>query len=387
MSTLKVDNIRHNSATSDAITMASDGTCTAKMTSVGGGQLSHRNLIMNGKALVFQRFLPGSMVTVNNGNNNYCMDRWYGRGESSKGVFTFHQHDIESQGQGAHAALRVNVTTTSTPSTNDVYKVAQRIEGRNMDGLGFGTSAAKTITLSFLTKSSETGTHGGSIMNGAQDRSYPFTYTISSPDTWEQKSITIPGDTSGTWNYSGTGLEVNFDMGTAESNYRRPAGSWYNGRAEGADGAVQLITQSGANWYATKIQLEVGDTATSYENIPYSEELSRCQRYYYIMRGDNNKTYMIGMSDNDNQNIYGFFHFPVLMRTAPSSLDQSGNASHYKVRRDTTQTCTSAPSFVDAMPFYARVNFPRSGHGWGTGQMLWCQGGSNESYLGFSAEL
>ena len=215
---------------------------------------SHRNLIMNGKAMVFQRVLSGSQVTVNNGNQNYCMDRWYGRGEGSKGVFTFHQHDITSQAQGTHAAARVNITTTSTPSTNDVYKIAQRIEGRHIDHLAFGTSAAKTLELSFITKSSVTGTHGGSIMNGAQNRAYPFTYTISSADTWEQKSITIPGDTSGTWSSGNdTGLEVNFDMGTAENSYRRPAGSWYNGRAEGADGAVQLITQSGANWYATKI--------------------------------------------------------------------------------------------------------------------------------------
>ena len=191
---------------------------------------SHRNLIMNGKAMVFQRYLGGSQVTVNNGSNNYCMDRWFGRGEGSKGVFTFHQHDIQSQGQGAHAALRVNVTTTSTPSTDDVYKVAQRIEGRNIDGLGFGTSGAKTITLSFLTKSSVTGTHGGSIMNGAQNRAYPFTYTINSAGTWEQKSITIPGDTSGTWSCGNdTGLDVNFDMVTAENSYRRPAGSWFNG--------------------------------------------------------------------------------------------------------------------------------------------------------------
>ena len=324
MSRLKVDAIRHNSATSDAITMASDGTCTAKLTSVSGGPLSHRNLIMNGKAIVFQRYLGGSQVTVNNGSNNYCMDRWYGRGEGSKGVFTFHQHDIQSQGQAAHASLRVNVTTTSTPSTDDVYKVAQRIEGRNIDGLGFGTSAAKTITLSFLTKSSVTGTHGGSIMNGAQNRSYPFTYTINSAGNWEQKSITIPGDTSGTWSSGNdVGLEVNFDMGTAESNYRRPAGSWYNGRAEGADGAVQLITQSSANWYVTKVQLEIGDTATSFEHFTYPEELARCQRYYYQhVRGDNKVMgASVGYQAND---IFLMIYPKVTMRAAPSLVQETG---------------------------------------------------------------
>ena len=279
---------------------------------------SHKNYIMNGKAMVFQRYLPGSMVTINNGNNTYCMDRWYGRGEGSKGVFTFHQHDIQSQGQAAHAALRVNVTTTSTPATNDVYKVAQRIEGRNIDGLGFGTSAAKTITLSFLTKSSVTGTHGGSIMNGAQNRAYPFTYTINSADTWEQKSITIPGDTSGTWSSGAdVGLEVNFDMGTAESNYRRPAGSWYAGRAEGADGTVQLITQSGGNWYATKIQLEEGDVATPFEHIPYPDELLRCKRYSFILGGGGTETYttlLMGVQSHSNL-CKAHVQFPVDMRS------------------------------------------------------------------------
>ena len=282
---------------------------------------------MNGKAMVFQRYLPGSMVTVNAGSNFYCMDRWYGRGEGSKGVFTFHQHDIQSQGQAAHAALRVNVTTTSTPSTDDVYKVAQRIEGRNIDGLGFGTSAAKTITLSFLTKSSVTGTHGGSIMNGAQNRSYPFTYTINSAGNWEQKSITIPGDTSGTWSSGNdVGLEVNFDMGTAESNYRRPAGSWYNGRAEGADGTVQLITQSGGNWYATKIQLEEGNVATPFEHIPYPDELLRCKRYSFILGGGDTEQYTTLLMAVQSHSTLCKAHvqFPVDMRSKDVTFSISG---------------------------------------------------------------
>ena len=285
---------------------------------------SHRNLIINGRFDVFQRYLGGSQVVINSGSNTYCMDRWYGRGESSKGVFTFYQQDIQSQGQGAHAAARVDVTTTSTPATNDVYKIAQRIEGVNVRHLHFGTSAAKTITLSFLTKSSVTGTHGGALTNSGQSRSYPFTYTISSADTWEQKSITIPGDTSGTWvTNTGIGLELIFDMGTAESNYRRPAGSWYAGRAEGADGAVQLITQSGANWYVTKVQLEIGDTATSFEHFTYPEELARCQRYYYQhVRGDNKVMgASVGYQAND---IFLMIYPKVTMRATPSLVQETG---------------------------------------------------------------
>ena len=307
-----------------------NGICTATSFSGDGssltnlGQLSYRNLLINGDFVIFQRYLPGSMITVNSGNNVYCMDRWYGRGESSKGVFTFHQHDITSQAQGTHAAARVNITTTSTPSTNDVYKIAQRIEGRHIDHLAFGTSAAKTLELSFITKSSVTGTHSGALTNSGQGRSFPFTYTISNADTWEQKSITIPGDTGGTWDVgTGIGMELIFDMGTAESNYRRPANSWYAGRAEGADGAVQLITQSGANWYVTKVQLEIGNTATSFEHFTYPEELARCQRYYYQhVRGDNK---VMGVSVGYQTNDLFLMIYPkVTMRAAPSLVQETG---------------------------------------------------------------
>ena len=150
------------------------------------------------------------------------------------------------------------------------------------------------------------------------------TYTISSADTWEQKSITIPGDTGGTWvTNTGIGLELNFDMGTAESNYRRPAGSWYAGRAEGADGAVQLITQSSANWYVTKVQLEIGDTATSFEHLTYPEELARCQRYYYQhVRGDNKVMgAAVGYQGND---IFLMIYPKVTMRAAPSLVQETG---------------------------------------------------------------
>ena len=316
------------------------GICTATSFSGSGEnltrttQLSHRNLIQNGNFLIFQRFLPGSQVTCNNGTNFYCMDRWYARGEGSKAVFKLIQQDIQSEGQGSHAAARVQVTTASgTPATNDVYKIAQRIEGRNVQHLSWGTSGARTITLSFLVKSSVTGTYGGSIMNGAQNRAYPFTYAISSANTWEQKSITIPGDTGGTWlTNTGIGLELNFDMGTAESNYRRPAGSWYGGRAEGADGTVQLVQTNGANWYVTKVQIEEGSTATPFENIPFADELSRCQRYYYQhARGDNK---VIGASVGYQANDIFLMIYPkVTMRAAPTLVQETGT-NYYRAYND-----------------------------------------------------
>jgi len=301
-----------------------NGICTATSFSGDGssltnlGELSYRNLLINGDFFVFQRYLPGSMITVNSGSNVYCMDRWYGRGESSKGVFTFHQHDITSQAQGTHVAARVNITTTSTPSTNDVYKIAQRIEGRHIHHLAFGTSAAKTLELSFITKSSVQGTHSGALTNSGQSRSFPFTYTIINQDTWEQKSITIPGDTSGTWDVgTGIGMELIFDMGTAESNYRLPAGSWHNGRAEGADGAVQLITQSSANWYVAKVQLEIGTTATAFEQVPFVDQQQRCKRYYqrFSAYGDHHH---FGVARAESNTARTGLVIPVPMRASPT---------------------------------------------------------------------
>ena len=297
-------------------------------------QLSHRNLIQNGNFAIFQRFLPGSQVTCNNGTNFYCMDRWYARGEGSKAVFKLMQQDIQSEGQGAHTSARVQVTTASgTPATNDVYKIAQRIEGRNVQHLSWGTSGAKTITLSFLVKSSVTGTYGGSIMNGAQNRAYPFTYAISSANTWEQKSITIPGDTGGTWiTNTGIGLELNFDMGTAESNYRRPAGSWYGGRAEGADGTVQLVQTNGANWYVTKVQIEEGSYSTPFEHISYQENLSQCKRYYETM-GRGASQYMgNGWFYNSNA-FYCVLRWEVEKRVTPT-IDQNTGSNYFVVWRE-----------------------------------------------------
>ena len=279
---------------------------------------SHKNYIMNGKAMVFQRYLPGSMVTVNAGSNFYCMDRWYGRGEGSKGVFTFHQHDIQSQGQAAHAALRVNVTTTSTPSTNDVYKVAQRIEGRNIDGLGFGTSGAKTITLSFYVKSNITGTFCVSIYKPDQTaRNVSLGYTISSANTWEKKTLIFPADTGG------GGIDNNNDKGLQFY--------WILARQQGYAGSVSttwgdntdarfanlctatIFENTNDHIFITGVLLEVGDTASDYPHESYAETLSKCQRYY-----ENCSVSCYDAKKNTSGTIMGNGVFKVTKRATPT---------------------------------------------------------------------
>ena len=157
----------------------------------------------------------------------------------------------------------------------------QSIEGYNVGDLAFGTASAKSITLSFWVRSSLTGTFGGVIKNtGAGTRSYPFTYSISSANTWEQKTITIAGDTSGSWATDNScGMQVLFGLGVG-STYSGTAGAWAGSNLISATGAVSVLGTLNATWYITGVQLESGSTATDFERRPFATELSLCQRYY-----------------------------------------------------------------------------------------------------------
>ena len=394
MSTLRVDAIRHNSATSDAITTAADGTCTAKLTSIGGGQLSHRNLIINGAMQVAQR---GISYT---GTDQYnTVDRFLTRIGGVDENCTMEQVDVGSgttpYSLGFRKSFKItNGNQTSGAGAGDYIQIIQRIEAQNVAQSGWNyVSSSSNITLSFWVRSSVAQNFYGYLRSiDGTGQLYPFETGSLTADTWTKITKTIPGNSNLTFDINnGEGLQFQIAQfwGTDYTDSGVSLNAWaaYASGTRAPDNTSTWYTTNDATFEITGVQLEVGDTATSFEHLSFGEELLRCYRYYYRLKGDNNKTYMIGMSDNDNLNIYGFFHFPVPMRIAPTALEQSGSASDYKVRRDTTQTCTAVPAFIDAMDFYCRVNFPRSSHGWGTGQMLWCQGGSSSSYLGFSAEI
>ena len=393
MSTLKVDNIRHNSATSDAITTASDGTCTAKLTSIGGGQLSHRNLIINGAFQVAQRGTSSTSTSAYS-----TVDRFAITISNTDETPTQAQADVASGTTpytlGFRKSFKItNGNQTSGAGTSDRIVIAQILEAQDIANSGWNyTSTSSYITLSFWVKSSVAQNFYGYIKtDDGTAQNYPFETGSLTADTWTKITKTIPGNSNLQFdNNNASGLRIHITPFLGTDYTASPTLNTWAAYASGTrtpDQTSTWYTTNDATFEITGVQLEVGDTATSFEHLSFGEELLRCYRYYYRLKGDNNKTYMIGMSDNDNLNIYGFFHFPVPMRIAPSSIEQSWSASDYKVRRDTTQTCTAVPAFIDAMDFYCRVNFPRSSHGWGTGQMLWCQGGSSSSYLGFSAEL
>jgi len=176
----------------------------------------------------------------------------------------------------------LGVTSTSAYSvlTGDTFLITQRIEGYNVADLAWGTANAQTITLSFWARSSLTGTFGGSLGNVNASRSYPFSYTIASANTWEYKTVTVAGDTSGTWNTgNGRGLSITFGLGSG-STYSGTAGAWASANLVQPTGSVPVVGTNGATLYITGVQLEEGTVATPFERRQYGQELALCQRYF-----------------------------------------------------------------------------------------------------------
>jgi len=241
----------------------------------------HRNLIINGAMVIDQR---NGGASVN--NNAYAVDRFLSFRDGTTLAFTSQRSTTVPSGAGFVNSLLITTTTSGTAGAGEGMGFQQRIEGFNVANLMWGTANAKTVTLSFWVRSSLTGTFSGSLVNGSFNRSYPYTFTISSANTWEQKTVTVAGDTSGTWlTDNGTGIRVYWDMGSGTS-LKGTANAWASAGYVGATGAVNVVGTSGATFYTTGVQLEVGDTATPFEHRSYGDELARCQRYYKEWSGN-----------------------------------------------------------------------------------------------------
>jgi hypothetical protein len=300
------------------------------------------NRIINGAMVIDQRN-AGASVTLD-GSESFITDR-FACGDVTDGTFTGQR--VTDAPAGFINSLKCTVTSadTSLAATQTAY-IKQPIEGLNITDLAWGTVNAKTVTLSFWVKSSLTGTFGGSLRNSGASRSYPFSYTISVADTWEYKTVTIAGDTSGTWlTTNGVGIDLGFSLG-AGSDRTGTAGAWNANNNTGATGQTQIIGTNGATFYITGVQLEVGSTATSFDYRPYGTELALCQRYYYrIGPVASQDTFGNASADSATVGIV-ISQFPVTMRTAPSALEQSGTATDYVVRTGgTSRTCSAVPTY------------------------------------------
>ena len=238
-----------------------------------------KNRIINGAMVIDQRN-AGASVSTTAGGFNYTLDRWnYYASQASK--FTVQQNaGSVTPPVGFNNYLGVTSLSAYSVAVGDIFIIDQCIEGFNTADLGFGTANAKTITLSFQVYSSLTGTFGGSLMNSAFNRSYPFTYSVPVANTWTTISVTIAGDTSGTWigATNGIGIRLSFGLGVG-STYSGAAGSWSANQYYSATGATSVVGTSGATFYITGVQLEVGSSATGFEYRQYGQELALCQRY------------------------------------------------------------------------------------------------------------
>ena len=390
MSTLKVDNIRHNNATSDAITMASDGTCTAKLTGItGGGTFSNRNKIINGDFTIHQR---GGTIASSSGN--YTIDRWrtYRAGGASGGfsvqqsLSSYPQTNISGVIDNFKSSALITVTSAGSADANNNCKFQQRIEGSNVYDLAFGTVAAKKVTVSFYVKCSLTGDFGVALVNGAHNRSNVQLYTVNSASTWERKVITFDGDTSGSWDFgTGTGLQLMFDMGSGSDKHTSSLNTWVSGEKHGTSSSVKLIHTNGATMQYAGVQLEEGSVATSFEHHSYADELRHCRRYFCKYVDNLN----INFVNEHATNYAGYIHFPFYetMRAAPT-ITMGSNVSIGRPQVAVSQKVQTADSITPNCFNIIRWNGQGQlgSHGDAYYRMI-ISGSDSNSYIDCNAEL
>jgi hypothetical protein len=299
-------------------TVNADAISTSSGAILGAGDSSSmKNRIINGAMVIDQRNAGASVTPT---DNSFTLDRWkFGVSQTSKLTVQQNAGSVTPP-TGFRNYLGVTSSSAYSVGSGDYFNTQQPIEGFNTADLGWGTASASTVTLSFWVRSSLTGTFGGALANNAADRSYPFTYTISAANTWEQKSITVAGDTSGTWlSTSSTGIRVFLGLGVG-STYSGTAGAWASAFYISATGATSVVGTNGATFYITGVQLEKGSTATSFDYRPYGTELALCQRYYQQYYGPGSGTVMLARNNAGGANqgpALNIFH-KVPMRATPT---------------------------------------------------------------------
>jgi hypothetical protein len=331
----------------NAITDASGGnTATINGQTPTESNMAGRNRIINGDMRIDARN-AGASVTMD-AATQFAVDRFSTNYTTAIGA-TLSIQQVTDAPSGFNNSYKFTVTTGASTSGTQGISLWHRIEGNNVADLAFGTAAAQDVTISFWVKSTLTGTFGGGLLNSAFNRSYPFTYTISSANTWEYKTVTIPGDTTGTWlTNNGTGMLVSFDWGTGDDR-RGTAGAWVAARAQGALGAVKAVETTGATWQITGVQLEAGSVATPFERRLYGQELALCQRYYEQTTEAVFKSLLVTYSTGGSDDVSGV-DFMVSKRTTPTCTISGNNDAANSVSYYNSSATNFTVSSVDATP-------------------------------------
>ena len=384
MSTLKVDGIRSNSASSDAITLASDGTCTANITN----NLSNRRLTINGDMRIVQRGTVTGVQAGYGGLNRFKFD-------SNHSVVTMSQSTDVPTGQGFVKSLKLDVTTAGGISNANTYtQIDHRIEGQDLQSLCYGTSNAKTTKLTFWIKSPKTGTHWVRLYSSEIGNKFNSKkYTVTAANTWQKVTLTFGGYTSqGFDNDNSIGLRISwyFGQGSDFTSGTDADGdewlTWHNNNA--AVGQVNCFDSTSNDIYLTGVQFEVGDHATDFEHRSYGDELARCQRYYYLHAEGNNQ--IIGTATLYQANdIFLVIAPKVTMRGTPT-IDQATGTNYYKAyNAESTDQFDSFGSTWNITENTLTLN-ASSGQGVslsGSGNSVMIITNNSGAKLGFSAEL
>jgi hypothetical protein len=318
--TLTVDTIQSDSSYASTLNVASKMNFSAGM-QIGGQDTTFggmRNRIINGDMRIDQRNAGAS--SNNTADGIYVLDRWqtYGYPQNPSNVSV---QQVSTAPTGYAYSQKITSLGNNTPTSLSYLSLCQCIEGVNIIDLAWGTASASPVTISFWVQSSLTGTFGGSLQNAARSYCYPFTYTINSANTWEYKTVTILGPTSGTWTTTnGVGIQLAFQLGIG-STYGGTAGAWTTSNKWGVSGAVNISATSGATMYITGVQLEKGSAATAFENRQYSTELALCQRYFWRVYGS-----LLDISMNNQTAPYSSMIFCTL--TNPVTMRTSGTFAH-----------------------------------------------------------
>jgi hypothetical protein len=268
---LQANGVTKATVTSAGLSLSSTSSINALNT------FGFENRIINGDMRIDQRNAGASVTPA---TQQYTLDRWVANASQASKFSVQQNAGSVTPPVGFINYLGVTSLSSYSILVGDYFSMYYQIEGLNVADLGWGTANAKTVTLSFQVYSSLTGTFGGVFQNNASNRSYPFTYSIPTANTWTTISVTVAGDTGGTWlTTNGTGISIKFNLGTG-STYSGTAGAWANTNYQSATGATSVVGTNGATWYITGVQLEKGSQATSFDFRSYGTELFLCQRYF-----------------------------------------------------------------------------------------------------------
>ena len=347
-----------------------------------------RNIVINGDMQIAQRSTSVASITT---TGLYTLDR-NRLTVSSLGTWTMSQSTDTPTGQGFANSLKLDCTTAdAAPAATDLMILNQRFEGQNLQYLKKGTANALPLTASFWVKSTKTGTFICELRDVDNTRSISKSYTVSVTNTWEFKTLTFAGDTTGVLdNNNESSLTLNFWLGAGTDYTSGTLNTSWGAEVEAnrAVGQVNIADSTSNDWLITGVQLEAGDQASGFEFMPIDVNLDRCQRYYYKVTPPSGSSTTLGGLGMTFDATIGIFmiDFPVTMRSAPTALEQSGTAGHYAILdAATVRTCTSVPAFNTAS--IDTANWEGITTGLTSGRCLIFRSANSAAYLAWSAEL